>query len=196
MEGAKMNKGSYEIRSISGNLRASSPGKLAGFAILYNSLSQDLGGFVEQVKPGALKRSLAQPDNIRAYVEHDPHKLLARVGSRTLELREHDKGIYFELSLPDVSYARDLGVLVERGDITGVSFGFRVNPGGESWEMRNGQLMRDLTDIDLREISIVGDPAYADTSVAMRSMEEWQKDQSINDPLFVDLNQSFWMRTV
>lgn len=191
-----MNKDSYEIRSVSGNLHADSPGKLSGFAILYNSLSQDLGGFVEQVKPGALKRSLAQPDNIRAYVEHDPHKLLARVGSKTLELREHEKGIYFELSLPDVSYARDLGVLVQRGDIAGVSFGFRVNPNGEAWEMRDGKLTRDLIDIDLREISIVGDPAYADTTVAVRSMEAWHFNQSINDPLIINLNQSFWMRTV
>lgn len=174
-----------EIRS-GGNLRALPAGKLAGYAILYNSLSQDLGGFVEQVKPGAVKRSLAQPDNIRAYVEHDPHKMLARVGSGTLELRDHDKGIYFELSLPDVSYARDLGVLVQRGDIAGVSFGFRVNPGGEAWEMRNGQLMRDLTDIQLQEISIVGDPAYTETSVAVRSMEAWQQDNT----------HSFWMLTL
>jgi HK97 family phage prohead protease len=196
MEGAKMNKDSYEIRSVSGNLRADSAGKLAGYAILYNSLSQDLGGFVERVVPGALKRSLAQPDNIRAYVEHDPHKLLARVGSRTLELREQNKGIYFELSLPDVSYARDLGVLVQRGDIAGVSFGFRVNPGGEAWEMRDGQLTRDLTDIDLREISIVSDPAYTDTTVAVRSKAEWQKEQNLSRPLFIDLNEALWMRTV
>lgn len=183
----------YEIRSIGGSLRADAPGKLAGYAVLYNSLSQDLGGFVEQVKPGALKRSLAQPDNIRAYVEHDPHKLLARVGSRTLELREHPKGIYFELSLPDVSYARDLGVLVQRGDIAGVSFGFRVNPGGEAWEVRNGQLTRDLTDIDLREISIVGDPAYADTTVAVRGLEAWyasRHSDEITDP------RVLWMATL
>lgn len=194
-----MTKDSLEIRFVSGNLRAdSTKSKLAGFAILYDSPSQDLGGFVEQVKPGALKRSLSNPDNIKAYVEHDPHKLLARVGSGTLELREQDKGIYFELSLPDVSYARDLGVLVERGDIGGVSFGFRVNPGGEVWEMRGGQLMRDLTDISLHEISIVSDPAYTDTTVAIRSKQEWESTHWQSRPLLIDLGDphSYWMRTV
>ncbi|MGB7194893.1 MAG: HK97 family phage prohead protease [Collimonas pratensis] len=159
---------SFEIRS-GGQLRAVSPGKLAGYAILYNSLSQDLGGFVERVMPGAVKRSLSQPGNIRALYEHDAQRILARVGSGTLSLTDDSKGIQFEMSLPDVTYARDLSVLVERGDIAGVSFGFTVNPNGQHWEMRNGQLTRDLTDIALSEISITANPAYRDTTVALRS---------------------------
>lgn len=191
-----MNKDTFEIRSISGNLRASL-GKLSGYAVIYNSLSQDLGGFVERVLPGAAKNSLAKPDNIRAFVEHDPHKILARVGSKTLELSDREKGIYFELSLPDVSYARDLGVLVERGDISGVSFGFKVNPGGDKWELRNGQLTRDLTSIELHEISIVADPAYAETSVAKRSMENWNFNQFLTDPIIIGRNpHDYWLRTL
>jgi uncharacterized protein len=165
-----------EIRS-GGDLRAVSPGKLAGYAAIYNSQSQDLGGFVERILPGAFKRTLTQPDHIRALLEHDPQRLLGRVGSRTLSLQENTKGLYFELSLPDTSYARDLGALVERGDISGCSFGFRVPEGGDQWEVRSGQLMRDLIAVDLQEITITGNPAYLDTSVAKRSMEAWQKSQ-------------------
>jgi HK97 family phage prohead protease len=165
-----------EIRS-GGDLRAVSPGKLAGYAAVYNSQSKDLGGFIERILPGAFRQSLVNPGNIRALLEHDPQKLLGRVGSRTLTLAEDNKGLYFELSLPDTSYARDLGVLVERGDIAGCSFGFRVPEGGAAWEMRSGQLMRDLFVIDLHEITITGNPAYLDTTVAKRSMEDWHKSQ-------------------
>jgi HK97 family phage prohead protease len=165
-----------EIRS-GGDLRAVSPGKLAGYAAVFNSQSQDLGGFVERILPGAFKRSLTKPDNIRALLEHDPQRLLGRVGARTLSLQEDKKGLYFELSLPDTSYGRDLGVLVERGDISGCSFGFHVPKGGDYWDMRSGQLMRDLVAVDLHEITITGNPAYLDTTVAKRSMEEWRGSQ-------------------
>ena len=165
-----------EIRS-GGDLRAVSPGKLAGYAAVFNSQSQDLGGFVERILPGAFKQSLTKPDNIRALLEHDPQRLLGRVGARTLTLQEDKKGLYFELSLPDTSYARDLSVLVERRDISGCSFGFRVPDGGANWDMRSGQLTRDLIAIDLHEITITANPAYLDTTVAKRSMEEWRNSQ-------------------
>ncbi|MEA5097432.1 MAG: HK97 family phage prohead protease [Burkholderiaceae bacterium] len=166
---------SFEIRS-GGNLRAVSPGKLAGYAAVYNSLSQDLGGFVETIRPGAFKRTLQKPDPIRALLEHDTKQVLGRCGSGTLSLSDDGKGLAFELSLPDTSYARDLGVLVERGDISGCSFGFRVPDGGDKWEMRSGQLTRDLIDVDLFEITITGDPAYLDTTVAKRAMADWKRN--------------------
>lgn len=169
----------FEIRS-GGDLRAVSSGKLAGYAAIYNSQSQDLGGFVERIIPGAFTRSLTSPDHIRALLEHDPQRLLGRVGSRTLTLQEDSKGLRFELSLPDTSYARDLGVLVERGDISGCSFGFRVPAGGDHWEMRSGQLTRDLVAIDLQEITITSNPAYLDTTVAKRGMDYYRKKEYFN----------------
>lgn len=180
-----------EIRSIASELRASS-GRLSGMAIVYDSFSQDLGGFHERVRPGALSKTLASSPNIRALVEHDAHKLLGRSGSKTLKLENRENGLYFELDLPNVSYAQDIGVLVDRGDIAGVSFGFRVNEGGDLWEYRNKRLERDLTDIELLEISIVSDPAYAETSVAKRSMEAMNKAKDLdylsNNPIFLGLD--------
>lgn len=183
-----------EIRS-GGNLRAITPGKLTGYAAVYGALSQDLGGFVERIMPGAFSRSLAKPDAIRALYEHDQQRMLGRVGSGTLKLSEDAHGLAFELSLPDTSYARDLGILVERGDIAGCSFGFQVPDGGDKWEMRSGQLTRDLIAVNLHEITITGNPAYLDTTVAKRSMEAWNFDQYNKDPIVIDLN-SMWMRTV
>jgi HK97 family phage prohead protease len=177
----------FEIRS-GGNLRAVSPGKLAGYAAVYGSLSQDLGGFVECILPGAFTRTLSTPDNIRALYEHDQQRMLGRVGSGTLKLEENSKGLYFELSLPDTTYARDLGILVERGDIAGCSFGFQVPNGGDAWELRDGTLTRDLINVNLHEITITGNPAYLDTSVAKRSMESWHQSR--------ESNESFWKRTL
>jgi HK97 family phage prohead protease len=90
----------FEIRS-GGDLRVVSPGKLAGYAAPYHSLSRDLGGFVERIIPGAFKNSLSSPNHIRALLEHDPLRLLGRVGSHTLALQDDSKGLRFELSLPE-----------------------------------------------------------------------------------------------
>lgn len=192
-----MKTNTFEIRS-GGDLRAISTNKLAGYAAVYNSHSQDLGGFVERIMPGAFTRSLTKPDQIRALYEHDQQRMLGRVGSGTLKLQENSKGLYFELELPDTSYARDLGVLVERGDINGCSFGFQVPTGGDHWELRDGQLTRDLLNVDLREITITGNPAYLDTTVAVRSMEDWQRDQYMSEPLIINLDSphALWIRTV
>lgn len=190
-----MKTNTFEIRS-GGNLRAVSPGKLSGYAAVYGSLSQDLGGFVEVIRPGAFTRSLTGADGIRALYEHDAHKLLGNTRSGTLKLTEDAHGLAFELSLPNTSYATDLGVLVERGDIAGCSFGFTVPAGGDAWEMRSGQLTRDLLTVDLQEITITSNPAYRDTTVAVRSMDAWNLGQSYNHPCFIDLNPSRYMGTL
>lgn len=186
---------SYEIRS-GGILRAVTPGKLAGYAAIYNSLSQDLGGFVERILPGAFTKSLSAPDNIRALYEHDNQRLLGRVGSGSLKLHDDGKGLHFELDLPDTSYGRDLRALVERSDINGCSFGFQVAANGDHWEMRHGQLTRDLHEVHLHEITITSNPAYRDTTVAVRSMADWQRNENIITRGLGMSNESFWMQTL
>ena len=118
---------------------------------------------------------------------HDSNQVLGRVGSGTLRLEEDDNGLRFELDLPPTSYARDLSALVERGDVAGCSFAFRVRPGGELWEDSNGETLRTLTALDLGEITITAQPAYPDTSVAKRNRPTTQG--------FVDLNRK-WLETV
>lgn len=174
-----------EIRSGTG-LQAAQ-GKLVGYAAVFNAPSHDLGGFREIIKPGAFKRTLADSAHVRALNNHDGNQVLGRVGSGTLRLEEDNTGLRFELDLPPTSYARDLSALVERGDVAGCSFAFRVRPGGEQWEESNGQSIRVLTALDLDEITITANPAYPDTSVAKRNRPITQG--------FVDLNQ-MWLETV
>lgn len=183
-----MKTNTFEIRS-GGDLRAVSSNKLTGYAAVFNKLSQDLGGFVEQIRAGAFSKSLTYGDPIRALYEHDNNKLLGNTRSGTLKLFEDTKGLRFELDLPATTYAQDLGVLVERGDIAGMSFGFTVPPGGDNWEVRSGVLTRDLIDVRLSEITVTANPAYLDTEVAKRSMEAFHANEAWN-------TQSFWMDTV
>lgn len=157
-----------EVRSASG-LALPSPGKLVGHAAVFDTPA-DLGEFVEVVKPGAFTRSLEQPGAIMALYDHERRSVLGRVSAGTLRLWQDTKGLGFELALPDTSVGRDLAVLVERGDVSGCSFGFIMPEGGAVWTTRGAKPMRELRTVDLREITITPTPAYADTSVAKRSM--------------------------
>ena len=56
--------------------------------------------------------------------------------------------------------------------MSGCSFGFRVAPGGDRWEQRNGTMLRELLQVDLMEVTLTSDPAYQDTTVAMRSLHD------------------------
>ncbi len=155
-----------EIRST-GSL--SSNGKtLTGYAAMFNS-EADLGGFVEVIRNGAFRKSLEGGSNIRALYQHQGDALLGTTRGGSLQLREDAHGLAFTLALPDTTHGRDLAVLVDRGDVAGASFGFRIREGGERWEQRGAQLVRELLDVDLAEITLTDNPAYVDTSVAMRS---------------------------
>ncbi|MGC4031473.1 MAG: HK97 family phage prohead protease [Tepidisphaeraceae bacterium] len=148
---------------------AEQPNRLVGYAAVFNSLSADLGGFRERIRSGAFARSIGSGSDIRALVDHDPSKLLARTSAGTLRLSEDQVGLRIELDLPDVSYANDIRSLIKRGDIKGMSFGFVVPKGGATYSRDSGQVIRELSDISLREVTVTSIPAYGDTSVYVRS---------------------------
>lgn len=152
------------------SLRAAANGRLVGLAAVFDKPSQDLGGFVEVIKPGAFRHALQNAEHIRALYNHNDDQILGRVGAGTLRLHETREGLAFELDLPPTTYAKDLAALVERGDVTGCSFAFRVRDGGEKWTVGEPTL-RELSDLDMTEITITANPAYRDTSVALRSLE-------------------------
>ncbi len=139
--------------------------RLEGYAALFSTRA-DIGDFVEQIAPGAFKAALERRD-ILALSDHDASRVLARTRSKTLRLAEDTRGLHFDLDVPDTQTGRDVLALAERGDLGGMSFGFNVAEGGDRWEGRD----RTLTDIDLREISIVSAwPAYDGTIVNARSL--------------------------
>ena len=167
-----------EIRS-SGTLTAR--GKtLAGYAAVFNS-EANLGTFSEVIRPGAFAKSLATGSSIRALYHHDAHALLGTTRGGTLQLREDAHGLAFELALPDTTHGRDLAILVDRGDVAGCSFGFKVPDGGDRWEQRGTVMVRELLEVELHEVTLTADPAYADTSVAMRSRKAFEDERNFDD---------------
>ena len=145
--------------------------RLVGHAAVFNSPSQDLGGFTEIVKPGAFARTLKTDRDPLALVQHMPQLVLGRRSAGTLRLTQDSRGLAFQIDLPETVAARDLLVSVERGDVRGASFAFSTPAGGDRWEVRGDKVIRELIDVDLHEITITAQPAYLDTSVARRSYE-------------------------
>jgi len=139
--------------------------RLEGHAAVFNVPAQ-IGGFSETVKPGAFRASLAMPGrDVIALSDHDPTKLLARQSSGTLRLSEDSRGLAFSLDLPDTTTGRDLLELAQRGDLGGMSFGFRAT--SEAWPTMNS---RELQAVELHEISVVqAHAAYGQTSVSARA---------------------------
>jgi hypothetical protein len=152
---------------------------LSGYAALFNTPAylRQLETW-EQIAPGAFTRSIAEND-IALLAHHDTKLILGRTSSKTLILREDLRGLQVQAHLPDTSAARDVAQLIERRDLTGMSFGFLPRPGGVKWERKDGKEMRTITDADLREISIVTFPVYAGTELALRSRDAYDKQQAI-----------------
>jgi HK97 family phage prohead protease len=143
---------------------------IAGYAAVFDSLSEDFGGWRERIKVGAFTRSLREGADVRALVDHDPSKILGRNLAGTLRIKPNGKGLYVEIDAPDTSIGRDIQKSIKRGDVNGMSFAFidRSNP-EENWHMEDGVAIRELLDVDLRDVSVVTYPAYPQTDVAVRS---------------------------
>lgn len=163
---------------------------LEGYAAVFNSMSEDLGGFREIVAPGAFKRSLQGNPDVRALFNHDDNQVLGRTAAGTLTLVEDERGLKVRIALPDTQLGRDLYTLVKRGDINQMSFAFRTRkPTGDSWKGN----VRTLRDVDLVDTSVVTDPAYKATVVSARALAmaaEMQHESESNGQEPVEINET------
>lgn len=134
---------------------------VVGHASLYNSRSENLGGFYEYIKEGAFTNELIEKSDVRALINHDPNLILARNTSGTLKLTPDNKGLRYEFEIPNTSYGKDLAENLRNGNITQSSFAFTV--GADEWDTdAEGRDIRTITKIDrLYDISSVTYPAYS-----------------------------------
>jgi len=140
--------------------------KIGGYAAVFNN-------FREKIDRGAFKNSLKSKD-IVALWSHDSNVVLGRTGNGTLELREDDHGLAFDLDLPNSPWGENAFEAIKRGDVKGVSFGFTVKK--EDWD-RGENTIRTLKEIDLIEISPTVFPAYKQTEVDARKIfENWESE--------------------
>jgi hypothetical protein len=144
--------------------------KIGGYASVYDAPSHPLtfrginGGkpFTERVARGAFDSSLG--NNISLLVGHDSRDLLANTKSGLLQLRSDQHGLAFEVTLPDTQRAKDVRQLVDAGVLSEMSFGFQVI--ADSWVGNT----RTLSQVALREVSIVENGAYPQTSAEARHL--------------------------
>lgn len=162
----RVNTVEFDVR----NGEASSDGmSFTGYAAVFNSPSEPLP-FTEVIREGAFKRSLKSRNEIKLFMNHNTDVVLGSTRAGTLKLTEDSRGLLAQAELPDTSAGRDLSVLMQRGDVSSMSFGFSVPPKGDSWS--GDGATRELHQVRLHEVSIVtGFPAYEATTASVRSLD-------------------------
>lgn len=156
--------------------------KLRGYFAKFGNLSRDLGGFKEVIEKGFFRDAIENSDTVDLF-NHDANFILGRKSAGTLRIWEDDTGLAYECEPPDTQLIRDLVLTpIERGDIKGNSFGFRIKLGGDSWAHS------DEDGLDIRTLKAGGcemlidgsqvvHPAYEGTDVALRSLKDWRDDE-------------------
>lgn len=167
-----------EIRSLTARVerRSADDGSITviGYASVFGDVA-DIGGYFREVfDRGAFTRTLREGD-ARAYFDHDSGRVLGRVSAGTLRLSIDARGLAVEIDLPDTSDGRDVRTLIERGDITGMSLGFSVTK--QTWDETGPVPLRTVEEVVLYEVSIVSEPAYEGTSIALRSLEQARNER-------------------
>jgi len=146
---------------------------ITGHASVFGKPSEDLGGGMrERIQRGAFKNVLATNPDVVILQNHDPNLVLARTSSGTLKLREDPQGLHVDALAADTSYARDLRVVMQRGDVNAMSFAFTVAPDGETWRKVGDERHVTVTDVEeLFDVSVVTAPAYPQTDATMRGRQ-------------------------
>lgn len=160
-----------EVRACAGiELREEDGGPvIAGYAAVFDRMSVDLGGFREQIAPGAFADTLKAGTDVRALVNHDSNQRLGRTSTGTARFQEDKKGLQIEVDPPNTTVGRDTVEDIRSGNLDGMSFMFRTLD--DKWETKDGEELRTLLKVELLEGGPVTFPAYPDTSVALRSLE-------------------------
>jgi uncharacterized protein len=160
---------------------------LEGYAALFNSRSENLGGFTETIKPGAFRSSLKSRNDVKLLWNHDSGAVMGSTRAGTLQLTEDDRGLRVSATLPDTTYGRDARELVRRGDVTGFSFGFSMPArGGDEWNSEGTE--RVLKSVRLHEVSLVAFPAYPATNgtATMRGLDKIAQRANVDADALAD----------
>ena len=154
---------------------------LRGHAALFNSLSDDLGGFKEILEPRAFRQALRGGPDVRLLLNHDANRVLARTtakvdGKPSLELREDKDGLHVWAVIQPRTWVDDLAVEMSAGLIDQMSFAFDIREGGDDWAVaEDGTVVRTIRADgveNLYDVSVVTFPAYTQTEVAMRELRQ------------------------
>ena len=171
-----MNNNNKEIRSF--EIRSNTESRhISGYSVVFNSMSENLGGFREIIAPTAINDELLRISDVVMNYAHDDNLILARSrnGEGTLSLKIDERGLLFEFDMPNSDLGDRVLESIRRGDINKCSFAFSLpdNDTCETWEKReDGTIVRTIHEIGgLYDCAIVAHPAYNGTEVSARSIE-------------------------
>jgi len=139
--------------------------------IPYNSRSEEMWGFVEEISPSAFNKTLSDGSEIFAFWAHNTAEILGSRSAGTLTLDNRAEGLHFSVEMRDSAVSEDRWQAIQRGDVAGVSFGFITER--EEWDNSVKPALRTLKEVRLLEISPgVAFPAYpgAQSATAIRSL--------------------------
>lgn len=160
--------GVVELRAVDGSIRAAE-GEIEGYAAVFNQMAEIMPGFREVIRPGAFSRAIEEGADVRALWNHDPNFVFGRRASGTLAVNEDEHGLRYVARPPEAQWARDFAESIARGDVSQSSFAFVVRLERWTQDVEAGFSLRELLDVDLIDVSPVTYPAYAGTSVGLRS---------------------------
>ena len=168
IDGPQTKEPEVRVNTVELEVREDTTGMtFTGYASVFNSPSEDLGGFIEYVAPGAFKRSLQSRNEVKLLWNHDSGEPLASLRGGSLQLIEDERGLKVTATLPQTSRGRDVAELLRTNVISEMSFGFNVIK--DSWS-RDGQT-RTLESVRLFEVSVVSFGAYKATTATVRSAQ-------------------------
>lgn len=168
-----------ELRIVGGE--NGEPERVEGLAVPYNQLSEDLGGFVERIMPGAFGDSIRSTGDhdLRADVEHDQRLLLGRASKGTLEFRDSQEGLWAVITKPDTTLGNDTFAQVRNGNLDGMSIAWQRAGTEDRFLEEGGRTVREVLKAKLAGVTLTSIPAYRQTvdTLVMRSLETWRKEQ-------------------
>ena len=157
----------------------------SGYAAVFNSDSQPLP-FIERIAPGAFKRTLQSRNDVKLLWNHDSGEVLGSTRAGTMRLFEDAKGLRVEADLAPTTRGKDLSILMQRGDVNKMSFGFTVQ--SDSWSPDG--TTRTLESVRLAEVSIVTFPAYESSVAQIRSSDTLDVEKLSDALLALETNES------
>ena len=178
------NRNNLEIRAISNDVQVDSR-NITGYAVVFESVSEDLG-FRERIMKGAITDDTIKKSDVFCLLNHDPSKVLARSknGEGSLKLEIDEQGLKYSFAAPQTDLGNEILEHLQRGEIDSSSFAFTVSTdeGSERWYTVEGVQYRDIYKIDeLFDVSPVYQPAYQETTVSKRALEELEKQKTMQD---------------
>ncbi|MEG2856290.1 HK97 family phage prohead protease [Bacteroides sp.] len=191
-----------EIRSFTelGAPKVTDGRTIEGYAIVFNKESRVMydtekqRAFIEIIESGAVTEELLRNCDIKAVLEHDKRRLLARCnrGSGTLSLEIDEYGLKYRFSAPNTADGDFAIEMIKRGDIFGSSFAYYANDKDArkvSYSKKGGLLVRTVHTIDrISDVSPVSDPAFYGTDVTVRSIDDIERELNGEEEYITNIN--------